>query len=120
MERVTRNPQSVIRNSRKVRIYYFKVEAGTRNMGDTGGGDENIPGCIENSEDVRIYCMYGNVKGLSRGHPMLEVVNSRDVMVAQLKAFFPGVFPHITETIGNEEHSLPSSKICALYLRGGD
>jgi hypothetical protein len=120
VERVTRNPQSVIRNSRKVRIYYFKVEAGTRNMGDTGGGDENIPGCIENSEDVRIYCMYGNVKGLSRGHPMLEVVNSRDVMVAQLKAFFPGVFPHITETIGNEEHSLPSSKICALYLRGGD
>lgn len=117
VERVTRNPQSIIRNSKKVRIYYFKVEAGTRNMGDIGGGDENIPGCIENSEDVKVYCMYGNVKGLSRDRAMLEIINSRDIMVAQLKAFFPGVFPHVKETIGSETHTIPSSRICALYLR---
>ncbi len=117
VERITKNPQAIIRNARSVRIYYFKVEAGTRNMGDTGGGDENVPGCIENSREIRIYCMYGNVKGLSGDRAMLEVIDSRNVLVAQLKAFFPSVFPHIKETIGYETHSLPSSRICALYLR---
>ena len=117
VERVTQNPQAIVRNARNIRVYYFKVEAGTRNMGDTGGGDENVPGCVENSEDVRIYCMYGNVKGLSSDHAMLEVMNSSNVMVAQLKAFFPSVFAHVRETIGSETHSIPSSRICALYLR---
>jgi hypothetical protein len=117
VERVTHNPQSVIDNSRGIRIYYFKVEAGTRNRGETGGGDENIPCAIKSSEDVRIYCMYGNVKGLSQDRPMLEIVDSRRIIVSQLKAFRPDVFPHIKETIGGVQHSLPSSKTCALYLR---
>lgn len=62
-------------------------------------------------------CMYGNVKGLSSDRAMLEVMNSSNVMVAQLKAFFPSAFPHIRETIGDQTHSIPSSKICALHLR---
>jgi hypothetical protein len=117
VERVTQNPQSVIRNSKKIRIYYLKVEAGTRNRGETGGGDENIPAAIKASEDVRVYCMYGNVKGLSRDRPMLEVINSRDVIVSQLKAFSPDLFPHLRETFGGAQYLIPSSKICALYVR---
>ncbi len=117
VERVTRNPQSLIRQAKGVRIYYFKVEAGTRNSGEVGGGDENTPARIEDSEDVRIYCMYGNVKGLSPQRAMLEVVNSRHVLVSQLKAFFPDLFPHVREVVGQEEHSIPSSKIVSLYVR---
>jgi len=117
VERVTQNPQSVIRNSKKLRVYYFKVEAGTRNMGETGGGDENIPAAIEDSEDVRIYCMYGNVKGLGPDRPMLEIVNSRNIIVSQLKSFRPDVFPHLRETIRGVQYSIPSSRICALYFR---
>lgn len=117
VERVTTNPQSLIRNSAKVRIYYFKVEAGTRNSGETGGGDENTPGTILNSEDVRIYCMYGNVKGLSGERAMLEVIDSRKIQVSQLKAFFPGVFPHLKETLDGVVHILPSDRICALFVR---
>jgi len=118
VERVTRNPQSLIRNSRGVRVYYFKVEAGTRNSGEIGGGDENTPVCIVNSQDVRIYCLYGNVKGLSAERPMLQVVDSRQVLVSQLRAFSPGVFPHLSETNGARVNVIPSSKTCALYIRG--
>jgi hypothetical protein len=117
VERVTRNPQSLFRHARGVRVYYFKVEAGTRNGGEVGGGDENTPARIEDSEDVRIYCMYGNVKGLSPRRAMLEVVNSRHVLVSQLKAFFPDLFPHLREVLGQEEHSIPSSKVASLYVR---
>ncbi len=117
VERVTQHPQSVIRNSKNIRVYNIKVEAGTRNMGDTGGGDENTPGSIRDSEDIRIYCMYGNVKGLNSDRSMLEIINSRTVMASQVKAFFPAVFPHVRETIDGDEHSIPSAKICALYVR---
>lgn len=117
VERVTHQPQSVIRNSKHIRVYYWKVEAGTKNMGEPGGGDENTPGLIQNSEDVRVYCMYGNVKGLSSSRPMLEIFDSRNIAVSQLKAFFPGDFPHLKETIGEEVHSIPSSKPCVFYSR---
>ncbi len=117
VERVTQHPQSVIRNSKNIRVYYFKVEAGTRNMGETGGGDENTPGSIRDSEDIRIYCMYGNVKGLRSDRPMLEIINSKKVVASQVKTFFPAVFPHVRETIGGDEHSIPSAKVCALFIR---
>jgi hypothetical protein len=117
VERVTHNPQAVIRNSQKIRIYYYKVEAGTRNAGETGGGDENTPGSVQNSRDVHIYCMYGNVKGLAASQPMLEIVDSKNIVVSQLKAFFPDVFPHLKEVIGTAEQTLPSLRQCALYIR---
>lgn len=112
VERVTTNPQSVIRNCRHLRIYYFKVEAGTLGQ----GGDGNTPGAILDSEDVRIYCMYGNVRNLG-DRPMLDVVNSDGIVVSQLKAFQPGGFPHITETLGNAKHQIASSKTCSLFVR---
>jgi len=117
VERVTQNPQSLFRRAKGVRVYYFKVEAGTRNSGEVGGGDENTPARIEDSDDVRIYCMYGNVKGLSPERAMLEVVNSRHVLVSQLKAFFSDLFPHLREVLGQEAHSIPSSRIASLYVR---
>ena len=112
VERVTTNPQSVIRNCQHLRTYYFKVEAGTLGQ----GGDANTPGAIVDSEDVRIYCMYGNVRNLG-DRPMLDVVNSDRIVVSQLKAFQPGNFPHLRETFGNAKHQIPSSKICALFVR---
>jgi hypothetical protein len=60
--------------------------------------------------------MYGNVKKLV-DRPMLDVVNSDDVMVSQLKAFRPGDFPHITEIWGTEKSEMPSSSIAALFMR---
>jgi hypothetical protein len=114
VERVATNPQSVIRNCQHLRVYYFKVEAGTVNA--PGAPDANTPGQIADSSDVRIYCMYGNVKKLE-DRPMLEIVDSTDVAVSQLKAFQPGRFPHIIETFGSTEHQVPSSKICALFVR---
>jgi hypothetical protein len=117
VERVTRQPQSVIRDSKHIRVYYWKVEAGTKNMGETGGGDENTPGLIQDSEDIRIYSMYGNVKGLSSNRPMLEIIDSRNIVVSQLKAFFPGDFSHLRETNEGKILSIPSSKTCVFYSR---
>jgi hypothetical protein len=45
------------------------------------------------------------------------VVNSRDVLVAQLKAFSPGGFPHLVETSGEAQSKIPSSTICSLFVR---
>jgi hypothetical protein len=115
VERVTTNPQSIIRDCKHLRIYYFKVEAGTLNR----GGDHHTPAAILDSEDVCIYCMYGNVRNLG-DRPMLEIANSRSIAVSQLKAFSPGSFPHIVETFGGETYEIPSSKTCALFLRDGE
>ncbi|MFZ5830728.1 MAG: glycosyl hydrolase family 28-related protein, partial [Planctomycetota bacterium] len=114
VERVTANPQSIIRNCKHLRIYYFKVEAGT--VSGPNAGDANTPGQISNSSDVRVYCMYGNVRKLE-DRPMLEIVNSTDVAVSQLKAFQPGSFPHLIEVHGDQRYSIPSSKTVALFVR---
>jgi len=112
VERVTTNPQSIVRNCRHLHIYYFKVEAGTLGQ----GGDGNTPAAIIDSEDVGIHCMYGNVRKLG-DRPMLDVVNSDGIVVSQLKAFQSGSFPHVAETFGDAKHQIPSSKICALFVR---
>lgn len=113
VERVRQNPQSVIRDSEHVRIYYFKVESGTAGRGVE---DANTPGAIVDSRDVRVYCMYGNVKNLGQ-KPMLEIANCDDIIVSQLKAFQPSSFPHLRETRGEQKAELPSSNICALFVR---
>jgi hypothetical protein len=114
VERVTSNPQSEIRNCSHIRVYYFKVEAGTVNA--PGAADANTPGRISQSDDVRVYCMYGNVRKLV-DRPMLEIVDSTNIVVSQLKAFQPGDFPHLRETFENATTEIPSSKTCALFER---
>jgi hypothetical protein len=114
VERVTVNPQSEIRDCSHIRAYYFKVEAGT--IQRPNAGDGNTPCRISDSRDVRVYCMYGNVRQLG-DRPMLEVVDSDGIVVSQLKAFRPGGFPHLVETRGRARHKVPSSKICALFVR---
>ncbi len=114
VERIVTNPQSEIRDCAHVRVYYFKVESGT--IQRPNAGDANTPCRISDSQDVRVYCMYGNVKGLN-DRAMLEVINSEDIMVSQLKAFNPGSFPHLTEGRGGEKNAIPSSKTVALFVR---
>jgi hypothetical protein len=114
VERVVTNPQSEIRDCSGVRVYYFKVESGT--IQRPNAGDANTPCRISDSRDVRVYCMYGNVLKLV-GRPMLEIVNSQDLVVAQLKAFRSGDFPHVTETCGEATIEVPSTKMCALFVR---
>jgi hypothetical protein len=117
VERVLTNPQAEIRNCSHVRIYYFKVEAGTIQPGNPLiDRDANTPGRISNSSDLRIYCMYGNVTKLV-DRPMLDIVNSSKVLVCQVKAFRPGSFPHLTETWKGQKSQIPSVKTCALFVR---
>ncbi len=112
VERITTNPQSLFRNCRHLRIYYFKVEAGTLNR----GGDANTPVAISRCQDVRIYCLTGNVRDLG-DRPMLEIADSQNILVSQLKAFRPGSFPHISETHGGVTDLIPSNQPCALFQR---
>ncbi len=117
VERVTTNPQSQFRDCEDIRVYYFKVESGS--IQRPNAGDANTPCRITDSQDVRIYCMYGNVMKLM-DRPMLEVIDSTGIRVSQLKAFRPGDFPHVVEISGGETHELPSSKTCALFVRGAE
>jgi hypothetical protein len=114
VERVTENPQSEIQDCHHIRAYYFKVEAGT--IQRPNAGDANTPCRISNSRDVRVYCMYGNVRGLN-DRPMLDIVDSQEILVSQLKAFSPGPFPHLRETYGGQTVEMPSSTTCALFVR---
>ncbi len=114
VERKATNPQSEITNCSQIRIYYFKVEAGT--ISRENAGDENTPCRISESQDVRVYGMYGVVRKLGE-RPMLEVVNSRDVAVSQLKTLNPGSYPHLIEIFGSDKIAVPSSKIVALFVR---
>ena len=115
VERKGTNPQSEITDCSHVRIYYFKVEAGT--ISRENAGDGNTPCRISNSRDVRIYCMYGVVRKLGE-RPMLEVVNStRRGRVAAEDACSRASFPHLTETFGPDKNAIPSSKIVALFVR---
>jgi len=114
VERVTSNPQSQIQDCSHIRVYFFKVEAGTLNR--PNAGDANTPCRISDSQDVRVYCMYGVVRNLVN-RPMLDVVNSDGVLVSQLKTFNPGDFPHVTERSGGGTSGIPSAKTCALFVR---
>jgi len=60
--------------------------------------------------------MYGNVKK-PVNRPMLEIVDSRDVMVCQLKALAPGTFPHLRETREGKTYEIPPTQPCALFVR---
>jgi hypothetical protein len=60
--------------------------------------------------------MYGNVRKLE-DRPMLEVVDSTDIAVSQLKAFRPGPFPHLRETEGPRRSEISSDRSCAFFLR---
>jgi hypothetical protein len=112
VERVGTNPQSLFKDCRHVRIFYFKVEAGTLNR----GGDANTPSAIESCRDVRIHGMVGNVRKL-QDRPMLSIVDSEDVVVSQLRAFRSGSFPHLVETFGSEHNIIPSTTACSLFVR---
>jgi hypothetical protein len=60
--------------------------------------------------------MYGNVLQLD-GRPMLDVVDSAEIAVSQLKAFKPGPFAHVREASASKTLELPSDKTCALFVR---
>jgi hypothetical protein len=115
VERKGTNPQSEIADCAHVRVYYFKVEAGT--ISRENGGDGNTPCRISNSNDIRIYCNCRVVRKLG-DRPMLDVVDSTDVAVSLLKTLNAGTYPHIVETFRGARVVLPSSKPCALFVRG--
>ena len=114
VERVGQNPQSTFDGCQHVRVFFFKVEAGTVNR--AGNPDANTPCRIAHCSDVRIYCMCGVVRHLN-DRPMIEVVESNDVQISQLQTFSPGDFPHLIETHGERKYEIPSSKTCTLFMR---
>ncbi|GEM_PF-2172933 len=113
IERAQSNPMSIIQNAKNVRVYYQKSEAGT----DGTGLDTNTPIQILNSSNVRIYCVSGNVSNTG-GRPMIDVVNSTDLLVSQAKSFnTAGTFFNIRETIGTMVFEIPTTYMSALYVR---
>ncbi len=118
VERVSSDPQSIFDGCKHIRIYFFKVEAGTVNRAEHP--DANTPSRIVGCSDVRVYCMYGVVRHL-KNRPMIEVIDSDDVRISQLQTFSRGDFPHLIEMHGENKYEIPSSKTCALFVReGGD
>ncbi len=117
VERIRTNPQSEIRNARNVRIYYLKVEAAPHGYGTgVAVGTGNTPLAVVDSEDVRIYCVNGNVVTAEK-RPMLDVVNSTAVLVFHAKSFKTGEFAQIREIQGERTVEIPSDRAAALLVR---
>jgi hypothetical protein len=117
VERVRTNPQSWIRRARRVRIYYLKSEATPKGFGvgvaeNTGNTSIEIESC----EDVRVYCVNGNVE-TAEGRPMVDVVNSSRILISHAKSFRTGNFPHLREVRGEKVVEVPSGRAVALFIR---
>lgn len=108
VERVRATPQSEIRNASHVRVYYYKSEAGTF------GGDRNTPLRIVNSSDVAVHCVSG-VIALDAGAPVVEIVDSQDIEVTQVKSFRSGGFMTVKETLGSNSVTVPGDTRVVLY-----
>lgn len=117
VERIRTNPQSEIRNARQVRIYYLKVEATPTGYGvGVAENTGNTPLAIVDSSDVRLYCVNGNVTTAEK-RPMVDLVNSRQVLVSHAKSFKTGDFPQIRETFQGEVITVSSDRASALLIR---
>ncbi len=112
VERVRATPQSEIRNAQHVRVYYYKSEAGT------SGGDRNTPLRILKSSDVAVHCVSG-VIDLQGGAAVVEVVDSHDVEVTQVKSFRSGNFLSLKEIIGAKSVTIPGNTRVVVYRRNG-
>jgi hypothetical protein len=117
IERRLNNPQSFLRDVHHLRLYYLKSEASPVGYGVEKGPDSgNTPLAIINSNDVKVYCACGNVL-TSKQRPFIDVVNSHNVMVAQVKSFQTDDFPQIRETMGDKVMEIPSDRVAALFIR---
>jgi hypothetical protein len=117
IERRTTNPQAFVRNVKSLRIYYLKCEASPVGYHvDKGPDTGNTPLAILESNDVKVYCASGNVL-TSQQRPFIDVVNSRNVMVSQIKSFKTDNFPQIRETFGAQIMEISSKKTAALFIR---
>lgn len=117
IERRTTNPQAFIRNVKGFRLYYLKSEASPVGYAVDGGPDTgNSPLAVFDSEDVRIYCACGNVL-TSAKRPFIDVVNSRNVLITQVKSFKTADFPQIRETYEGRSMEIPSTRTAALFIR---
>jgi hypothetical protein len=118
VERVQQNPQSEIRNCSNIRIYYFKVEAGSLNSSiEDDLRDANTPCRIIDSTNITIYCMTGVVLKLREHQAMLSLVESNDIKLVHIKSFQAGLFPQVREMKGGMTFEVAPEKIASLYLR---
>jgi hypothetical protein len=118
VERVRDDPQFEIRNCSNIRLFYFKVEAGSSqssNMEDLS--DANTPCIITASSNISVYCMTGVVIKLREDQQMLGVVDSNAMKLVHIKSFAPGVFPQVREKYEGQEVIIPSDRIASLYVR---
>jgi hypothetical protein len=117
VERVPINPQSYIKNCKNVSIFYLKSEASPNGFFEVNGPNSaNTSLSIIDSNNIKIYCVNGNI--LTTGNkPVIEVVNSRNVAISQIKTNWPADFPQIREKLEDIIVEVPSERIVALYIR---
>ncbi len=117
VERISTNPQSEIRGAQNVRIFYLKVEAAPHGYGSgVAVGTGNTPLGIFDSTDVRVYCVNGNVV-TSEKRPMVDIVDSRRVVVFHAKSFRTGEFGQVRETWAGKTTEIASDRAAALLIR---
>ena len=117
VERKSLNPQSYIKDAKHVKIFYLKAEASPVGYTVHGGPNTgNTPLSIQHSHDIRVYAVCGNILTVEK-RPVIEVRDSENILISQIKSFRTGNFPQIREINKGTTFEIGSDKTVGLFVR---
>lgn len=116
VERARVNPMSEFRNCENIKIFYFKIEAGSI-YSPYKELIKHTPCRISNCNNMTIYSYTGNIISIEEKGPMLEIIDSHYIKVSYIKAFRPGEYKHLREIMSEQIIEVPSDKVITLYRR---
>jgi hypothetical protein len=110
VERAFANPQSEIRNTENVSIYYLKGE--TVENQNPGSAIMRVNG----SRNIRIFGVSGNAKPIANS--FISLVDSADILVANVAPVSPSDrFVTLTESVGGTVVRIPGSRVVTVLKR---
>lgn len=112
-ERAT-DPESEVKNSENIRIFFLKTEAGT----DGKKPMRSIK--IANSRNIAIYGVSGNVQlNESPGMAMIDIINCEDILITQARPWKTGSeWYTLKESFNGVTNTVASETRLSLFKRG--
>ncbi len=125
-ERLKIEPMAEVVNAKNVRFFYFKTESGMHIDPDTGDYRRVTTLRITKSSNVALFGLHGNVNNLGSNRGMLEVTDSSDVLVTDVRTQVEGTTPaplttdwySVKETVGSMVFGIRSNVLCNVFKRG--
>jgi hypothetical protein len=109
-ERVASDYQFEIKNSSNIVFYYFKAEA-------TAAEGQGVPLYINNSDNIRVYCLSGNMTPRAN-RALLEVNNSTNIVAAIVRSNKTATtWYDVKEAYNSSTFTIPGDRSLCLFER---